>query len=50
MDVKVKEYFENTRQVKINDKPKKYILSGQRNASYYERILSNRKKSCSFTT
>ena len=32
-------YFKN------NDKPKKYILRGQRNARYHERVLSNKKKS-----
>ena len=42
MVVKVKEYFEKTRNVKNNDKSKKYILRGQRNVRYYERILSNK--------
>ena len=42
MVVKVKEYFEKTRHVKNNDKSKKYILRGQRNVRYYERILSNK--------
>ena len=45
MVVKVKEYFEKTRQVKNNDKSKKYNLRGQRNTRYHERILSNKKKS-----
>ena len=45
MVVKVKESFEKTRHVKNNDKSKKYVLRGQRNASYHERILSNKKKS-----
>ena len=45
MVVKVKEKFEKTRQVKNNNKSKKYILRGQRNARYYEKILSNKKKS-----
>ena len=45
MVVKVKESFENTRHVKNNDKSKKYILGGQRNTRYHERILSNKKKS-----
>ena len=45
MVVKVKEYFENTRQVKNNDKSKKYILRGQRNARYHEKTLSKQKKS-----
>ena len=41
MVVKVKESFEKTRHVKTNDKSKKYILRGQRNVRYQERILSN---------
>ena len=45
MVVRVKESFEKTRQVKNNDKFRKYILRGQRNARYYERILANKKKS-----
>ena len=45
MVVKLKEYFEKTRQVKNNDKSKKYILRGQRNTRYYERVLSNKNKS-----
>ena len=45
MVVKVKESFEKRRHIKNNDKPKKYILRGQRNARYYERILSNKNKS-----
>ena len=48
MVVKVKEYFEKTSQVKNNDQSKKYILRGQRNAKYHERILSNKKKSYTF--
>ena len=31
MVVKVKEYFEKTRQVENNDNSKKFILRGQRN-------------------
>ena len=34
MVVKVKEYFEKTREVKNNDKSKKYILRGHRNAKF----------------
>ena len=49
MVVKVKEKVEKTRHVKNNDKSKKYVLRGQRNASYHERILSNKKKSHNFT-
>ena len=40
MVVKVKENFEKTRHVKNIDKAKKYILRGQRNTRYHERILS----------
>ena len=29
---------------KNNDKSKKFVLRGQRNARYHERILSNKKK------
>ena len=45
---KSREYFEKTRQVKNNDKSKKYIPRGQRNARYHEKILSNKKKSYNF--
>ena len=48
MVVQIKEFFEKTRQVKNNDKSKKYILRGQRNVRYHERILSNKKKSYNF--
>ena len=48
MVVKVKEYFEKTRNVKNNDKSKKYILRGQRNARYHEKMLLNKKKSNNF--
>ena len=48
MVVKIKESFEKTRQVKINDKSKKIVLRGQRNARYHEKILSNKKKSNNF--
>ena len=48
MVVKVKEKFEKTRQVKNYDKSKKYILIGERNVRYYERVLSNKKKSNNF--
>ena len=44
MVLKSKEYFEKTRQVKNNDKSKKYILRGHRNARYHEKILSNKTK------
>ena len=49
MVVKVKESFEKTGQVKNIDKSRKYILRGQRNVRYHERILSNKKKSYNFT-
>ena len=45
----MKESFEKTRRIKNNDKFKKYILRGQRNSKYYERILSNKKKSYKFS-
>ena len=45
MVVKVKEKFEKTRHIKNNDKSKKYILRGERNVRYHERVLSNKKKS-----
>ena len=44
MVVKVKEKFEKTSYVKNNDKSKKYVLRGQRNTRYHEKILSNKKK------
>ena len=40
---KIKEYFEKTRHVKNNDKFKKYILRGQRNRRYHEKILSKKR-------
>ena len=49
MVVKVKEDFEKTRHVTNNDKYKEYILRGQRNARYDERILSNKKESNNLT-
>ena len=45
MVVKVKEKFGKTRHVKNNDKSKKYILRGERNVRYHNRILSNKRKS-----
>ena len=50
MVVKVKKKFEKARLVKNIDKSKKYILRGQRNARYHDRILSNKKKPCKFST
>ena len=44
MVVKVKLSFETTKHIKNNDKSKKYILGGQGNARYHEKILSNKKK------
>ena len=43
MVVKVKEYFEKTKQVENKDKFKKFVLRGQRNARYHEKIISNKK-------
>ena len=48
MVVKVKKKYEKNRQVKNTDKSKKYILRGERNVRYHERILSNKKKSNNF--
>ena len=48
MVVKVKEYFEKTRQVKNNHKSKNYILRGERNVRYHDRVLSKKKKSNNF--
>ena len=45
MVVKVKEKYEKTRQVKNNNKSKKYTLRGHRNVRYHDKILSNKKKS-----
>ena len=45
MVVKVKEKYQKTRNIKNNDKSKKYILKGQRNVRYHEKVLSNKKKS-----
>ena len=49
MVVEVKDKFEKTRHVKNSDKSKEYVLRGQRNAEYHERILSNKKKSLNLT-
>ena len=43
MVVEVKENFENTGHVKNNDKSGKYILRGQGNVIYHERILSKKR-------
>ena len=45
MVVKIKESFQKTKQVKNNDKSKKFVLRGQRNAKFHEKILSNKMKS-----
>ena len=49
MVVKVKEKFEKTRRFKNKYKSKKYILRGERNARFYDRIQSNEKKSKNLT-
>ena len=49
MVVEVKVKFEKTRHAKNIDKSKKYILRGHRNVRYYDRILSNTKKSYNLT-
>ena len=38
-----KRNFEKTRHVKNNDKCKKYIIRGERNVKYHDRVLSNKK-------
>ena len=43
MFLKSNENFEKTRHVKNNDKSKKYILRGGRNARYHESLISNKK-------
>ena len=48
MVVKFKESFEKTRHIKNNDKSKKFVLRGQRNARYHEKVISNKKKSNNF--
>ena len=48
MLVKLKEVFEKTRNVKNNEKFKKYILRGERNVRYHDRVLSNKKKFYNF--
>ena len=45
MLVKLKEKFEKTRHVEINDKSKKNTLRGETNVRYHDRVLSNKKKS-----
>ena len=39
----MKKKFEKTRQIEKNNKSKKYILQGQGNVRYHDRILSNKK-------
>ena len=48
MVLKSKKSFEKTRDVKNNDKSKKYILRGHRNTRDHEEILSNGKKTYNF--
>ena len=40
----MKRILRKTRNIKNNDKPKKFVLRGQRNARYHEKILSNKNK------
>ena len=49
MVIKVKESFGKTRHVKNTEKSKKFVLRGQRNAKYHEKIFSNKKKSYNST-
>ena len=48
MVVKVKEIVEKTRYSKKYIKSANFILRGQRNARYHNRILSNKTKSFNF--
>ena len=48
MVVKSKAHFEKTRQIKNNDKSKKFVLRGERNARYHEKILTNKKNFFNF--
>ena len=43
MTVILEEKLEKTRHVKNIDKSKKYILRGEKNVRYYDRILSERQ-------
>ena len=45
MVLKVEESFEKARHVKNNDKSKKNILRCEKNVRYYDRVLSDTKKS-----
>ena len=45
MVVKVEEEFEKIKHVENNDKSKKYILRGERNVRYCDRILFMKRKS-----
>ena len=49
MVVKVNESFEKTRHTKNNNKSKKYVIRGQRNTRYHEKLLSNKQKSNNLT-
>ena len=48
MVVKLKQSFEKTRHNKNNDKSKKFVLRGERNVRYHDRVLSNKKNSNNF--
>ena len=47
---KNKKKFEKTRHAKNRGKSEKYILGGERNVLYHDKILSKKKKSSTFTT
>ena len=49
MVVKVKRKLEKTRHVKKMINQKKYVLRGERNSRYYDRILSNKHKNNNLT-
>ena len=49
MNKKVKEIYQKTRNVKNNDKSKKFILRGERNQKYYDKTLSKNTQKSNFT-
>ena len=45
---KYRERYEKTRNIKNNDKNKKYILRGERSQKYYDKILSKNTQKKNF--
>ena len=46
---KYTERYEKTRNIKNNDKSKKFILRGERNQKYYDKTLSKNTQKNNFT-